>query len=317
MTFYSGLRARFAAIPGVRSAGFSDKGLIGEGIGMTSVSVSGSVPQDSSEILSVGAGFFTTMQSPILLGRAIDDRDRAGAPMAAVVNEVFAKRNFGDRNPIGHHIALGRMCAKCNIEIVGVSGNALYGNLKGTPEPTVFLAFAQGIWPLNKAVFELRAAGDPLRHVPAVREIVRQADSRLPVFDIRTQRAAIDASINQEIAFARLCSAFALLALAIACVGLYGTMSYDVARRTGEIGIRMALGARRAGRVEAGEVVPLRDETERSAGVGRIGSDPGECSDSGWLPAGSKCVSNRSDDRSAARIRLAAFSSTSRHFPVP
>jgi ABC-type antimicrobial peptide transport system permease subunit len=94
--------------------------------------------------------------------------------------------------------------------------------------------------------FELRTAGNPLSYVHAVRDIVRRVDERLPLAQVKTQRAWIDQNINQEILFARLCGVFALLALAIACVGLYGTMSYNVARRTGEIGIRMALGAQRA-----------------------------------------------------------------------
>ena len=97
-------------------------------------------------------------------------------------------------------------------------------------------------------MYALRTVGDPLRSVNSVREIVRQADARVPVYEVRTQAADIDRTINQEIAFAELCSGFAILALAIACVGLYGTVSYNVARRTGEIGIRMALGAQR-GRV--------------------------------------------------------------------
>ena len=90
-------------------------------------------------------------------------------------------------------------------------------------------------------------SGDPLLSVNAVREAVRQANARVPVSDIRTQTADIDRTINQEITFARLCSAFAILATMIACVGLYGAVSYSVVRRTGEIGIRMALGAQRAG----------------------------------------------------------------------
>jgi predicted permease len=214
----------------------------------TRITVAGSAPESSS-ILTIGSGFLTTMQIPLLLGREIDDRDRAGGPLVAVVNEAFAKRSFGDRNPLGQHLALERMCPKCDIEIVGVSANSLYGNLKGTPPPTVYLSFAQSVWgPVQGMVYNLRTAGNPLNYVNAVRDLVQRADPRLPLSDVKSQSARIDQTINQEIAFARLCTAFALLALAIACVGLYGTMSYNVARRTGEIGIRMALGAQR-GRV--------------------------------------------------------------------
>jgi ABC-type antimicrobial peptide transport system permease subunit len=95
--------------------------------------------------------------------------------------------------------------------------------------------------------YELRAAGDPLAHGSTVRQIVREIDSCLAVSDLKTQAAHIDQTISQEIALARLCTVFAVLALGIACVGLYGTFAFNVTRRTGEIGIRMALGAQRAG----------------------------------------------------------------------
>jgi ABC-type antimicrobial peptide transport system permease subunit len=110
----------------------------------------------------------------------------------------------------------------------------------------LYIPYNQGFPQPEEMVFELRTAGDPLAYVNTVREIVRQADARVPLSNVRTQVAEIDQTINQEIIFAELCTAFAILALVIACVGLYGTVSYNVERRTGEIGIRMALGAKRA-----------------------------------------------------------------------
>ncbi len=128
---------------------------------------------------------------------------------------------------------------------VGISGNARYGRLTRNIPPVAYLAYNQGYPRPEQMVYALRTFGDPLQYVNSVREIVRQTDARVPVYDVRTQAADIDHTISQEITFARLCSGFGILALLIACVGLYGTVSYNVARRTGEIGIRMALGAQR------------------------------------------------------------------------
>ncbi len=132
------------------------------------------------------------------------------------------------------------------MEIIGVSANVRSGGLKRDFPPVVYIPYNQVAFPpLEQMTYALRTAGDPLLYVKTVRKIVHQVDSRVPVKNVKTQAAEIDRTMNQEIIFAKLCTGFAILALVIACVGLYGTMSYTVARRTGEIGIRMALGAQR------------------------------------------------------------------------
>jgi predicted permease len=245
VTFYDGLRAEFTAIPGVRSVTLSDSPLLGAGWSGTRVSVSGAPPKSSS-YLSIGRDFFSTLHIPLLRGRGIEDRDRPGAPYVAVVNQAFAQNFFGADDPIGKHVKLPRACDACDIEIVGLVANARYGQLKEAPPPTIFMSFSQSVFqPVGEMTYQLRTAGNPLGVSNAVRRIVERADSTVPVMRVKTQEALIEGTINQEVTFARLCTAFALLALTIACVGLYGTMSYGVARRTSEIGIRMALGAQR------------------------------------------------------------------------
>jgi macrolide transport system ATP-binding/permease protein len=243
--FYRGLRKRFATIPGVRNASLADSSLIGAANGLP-ISVPGAPPNDANRFLAVGPAFLTTMQIPMLAGRDIEERDRTGSQPVAVINERFAKINFGGRNPLGRHLTLWNdKHAARDMEIVGVCKNARYGGLKSKIPPVVYIPYDQGYPQPNEMVYALRTAGDPLAYVNSVREIVRQADGRVPVSDVRTQKAEIEDDIHQEIALADLCSALAILALTIACVGLYGTLSYTVARRTGEIGIRMALGAQR------------------------------------------------------------------------
>jgi predicted permease len=181
------------------------------------------------------------MQIPILAGREIDDRDQPGSTPIAVIGEQLARTYFGNGNPVGRRITF--VDDERDLEIAGVSGNVRYGSLKEGSPMTVFVAASQ--FPPPQVTYAMRTAGDPLTYVRSVHEIVREADSRIPVTNVVTQAAEIDRTISREVTFATLCTGFAVLALLMACVGLYGTMSYTVARQVGEIGIRMALGAQR------------------------------------------------------------------------
>jgi macrolide transport system ATP-binding/permease protein len=245
-TFYADLRKRFESIPGVSSAAFSQSSIINAGrVGQAirGPMKIGAVTIDGTRVMSAGPRFLTTMRIPILAGREIDDRDQPGSRPVAVISERLARTYFGDENPVGRRITLPD--EKRDLEIVGVSGNVRYGGLKNEEANamTVFVATSQ--FSPDQTTYALHTAGDPLRYVQSVHEIVREADSRIPVTNVVTQAVEIDRTISREVTFAKLCTGFAVLALLMACVGLYGTMSYNVARQVGEIGIRMALGAQR------------------------------------------------------------------------
>ena len=244
--FYADLRKRFESIPGVIGATLSQSSIVNAGRAGPAIRGPmkiGAVTIEDARVLAAGPRFLATMQIPILAGREIDDRDQPGSRPVAVIGERLARTYFGNENPVGRRITLPD--EKRDLEIVGVSANLRYGGLKNEEESrmTVFVAVSQ--FSPDRITYALRTAGDPLRFVRSVREIVREADSRIPVTNVVTQAAEIDRTISRELTFAKLCTAFAVLALLTACVGLYGTMSYSVARQVGEIGIRMALGAQR------------------------------------------------------------------------
>ena len=243
-TFYDDLRRQFGAIPGIRSVSHSHTPFIKAGTGLPIKLRGVEVPGDT-RLLFVGAEFFAAMQIPMLRGRDFTEHD-AGDAGVAVVSEKFARANFGDEDPIGQHL-LFDVSKPADLQIIGVSTDAHYGPLKRDIPPVVYLPYRleSNFRPIGQAVFAVRTASNPLTYLSAIREIVRRADARVPLTNIETQADEVDQQLNQEITFAKLCTAFAILALAIACVGLYGTMSYRIARSTSEIGIRMALGARR------------------------------------------------------------------------
>jgi predicted permease len=250
---YGELQERLRHAPGVRSVSLSTRPLPAGGGTMSLVTVAGTPPlppsppgqraANSAGVFTIGPAFFQTMQIPIVAGREFDERDTMGATPVAIINQKLA-RNLGLTNPLGARVTMREAAM---FEVVGVSGDALFLFLKEELRPMIYFPYLQSTGSPSQMTFEVRTAGNASSLTNTVRQIVREIDPRLAISDAKTQATHIDQGISQEIALARLSMAFAALALVIACVGLYGTVSFNVSRRTSEIGIRMALGAQRWG----------------------------------------------------------------------
>jgi predicted permease len=187
----------------------------------------------------VSETFFSTLKVPMLLGRELLAGDTKDAPKVVVVNEAFARKYLPDQYPIGQ--TLKRDAEEWRI--VGVCRNIKYSDIKADAPPTVYLPFRQHS--MGSAFFLLRTVLPPLSVATAARKVVSSMDPNIPVTDISTQEQVRDKGISRERMFATLCSWLAGLAVLLSCIGLYGLMAYHVTRRSGEIGIRMALGATR------------------------------------------------------------------------
>jgi len=246
-TLYTDLQRRFSAVPGVRSATMTQMPLVSGSWSSTSVTIPGQPVHggraDDSAVTQVGPKFFETMQIPVLLGRPLDERDHAGAPGAAVVNEIFARKFFPGVSALHRHFTLNAV----DLEIVGIAKTARYNSLKEEIPPVAYVSFLQTEKnrPISGMYYELRTVGEPLALSQTIYRIVHQAAPRVPVADMTTQTRTIEHTFSQERTFADLCTCFGVLSLTMACIGLYGMMAYAVTRRTSEIGIRMALGAQR------------------------------------------------------------------------
>jgi predicted permease len=248
-TLYRDLLARIGGVPGVRGVAMSQPALLTGSVNSTSIYIHGrayaaeSRERDSNSInrVVVSPSFLEVMGIPIVAGRGLTDRDNQAAPKVVVVNQAAVRQFFPDGNAIGQRF--GSSLETTNqLEVVGVVRDAKYDSVRDPAPPTMYVPAAQTRF--GNAVLEIRTAGAPASSATAVREAVRQVDPNLPTIDVSTQLEQIERRFAQEKVFATAYALFGAVAVVLAAVGLFGLMSYSVARRTNEIGIRMALGAR-------------------------------------------------------------------------
>ena len=246
--FYLRILESVGAIPGVRSASFSGSPPISGGNWNSPITFKGVVmdKKDMSTLLNrVGPRYFETVNIPLSHGRTIGYQDTANSLKVVVVNQAFADYFFPKGNAIGQTFTVADPSVTGEFQIVGVVRNSTYRSPRDAPERMAYLPVMQLTGDDAYAyVLELRATGQPTGIVEGIRRALATVNANLPILDIKTMAEQTDLQMTSEILIARLSGFFSLLALLLACIGLYGVMSHNVLRRTGEIGIRMTLGAR-------------------------------------------------------------------------
>lgn len=246
INLYREIEDRIRQLKGVRSTSASAFSPIGQVRGIAMINVPGHVPGPNEEpvvsVNRVGADYFETLGIPLLTGRGIKATDDENSPKIVVINEALANRYFRGQEAVGKIANLRFLSGPRDVEIVGIVKDAKYSKIKEEIAPTAYVPFVQTT-ESGRMTFLIRAESNPVKLVPDIRRIVSEIDSSVPLFDVKTIEDQIDESLVQERLTARLSGFFGLLALLLACIGLFGMTAYEVTRRTNEIGIRMALGA--------------------------------------------------------------------------
>ncbi|MDD5544086.1 MAG: ABC transporter permease [Acidobacteriia bacterium] len=238
---------KFSGIPGVQAATLSSDGLFQGSDSGDPIEVEGYTAQPGlhphSRMDHVGPGYFSTLGIRLLIGREIGVHDSAPGPRAAVINQAFAHTYFANRNPIGKHVRDIFPGNPGEAEIVGVVADSRINSLREQIQPRIYFPFFNPVWEHSMAAYEIRTFADPAAVAGSLRRAVGETNSALLPIDIQTLSGRVDRSLGTDRLIMWLASVFGLLAMLLASIGLYGIMGYTVARRTRDIGLRLALGA--------------------------------------------------------------------------
>jgi predicted permease len=239
LNFHEEVVRRIADVPAVRTVSMSRWGLLAGGRTADGVQRPGG-KDTGVGIHYICPKYFVTMGVPLLLGRDIAWTDREKSPRVMVINDALARQLFPGENPVGQTLQLSNVA----IEVVGVAGDAKFESIREATRPTIYIPFRQNFQ--SSMTYAVRTRMDPRSLVSDLRRAVATVDPNVPLYEIRTQVDRIDESMRRERLFASLVSGFAVVAVGLACLGVYATLAYLVTTRTSEIGVRLALGAKRA-----------------------------------------------------------------------